>query len=59
MKSIEQIRKEVRDDLVNTCLNDSKFLHDLITGYVEDYTDDQVREMWLDAGLDERENDDD
>lgn len=57
-KTPEQIRREVIDDLVNSCLNDSSFLQAIIEDHVSQYTEYEIHQMWFDAGLDGRENDD-
>jgi hypothetical protein len=58
LKTPEQIRKEVIDDLVDSALIDARFLRQLVAVYVDKYSEEQIRKMWLDAGLDEREDDD-
>lgn len=58
MKTPDQMRKEVIDYLVNSCLNDSSFLQAVIEDHVSQYTEWEIHQMWLNAGLDERENDD-
>lgn len=58
MKTPDQMRKEVVDHLVNSCLNDSSFLQAIVENYVSQYTEHEIHQMWLDVGLDEWENDD-
>jgi hypothetical protein len=59
VKTPEQIRKEVIDDLVDSALVDARFLRQLVAVYVDKYSEEQIRQMWVDAGLDELEDDDD
>lgn len=56
MKTPEQMRRDVIDDLVDSAQVDARFLRQLVAVYVDRYSDEQIHKMWLDAGLDERES---
>lgn len=56
LKTPEQIRKEVIDDLVDSALVDARFLRQLVAVYVDKYSEEQIRQMWVDADLDELED---
>ena len=45
------MRKEVADDLYDDVTNDRKARSALVDSYVATKTDEEIRQMWIDAGL--------
>lgn len=52
--SIEEMRKEVGDDLYETASSDRDVRSSLVNEHVDRLSDAEVRQAWVDAGLDER-----
>ena len=50
-KNITQMRKEVADNLYDDTTNNWKTRSALVDYYVATKTDEEIRQMWIDAGL--------